>query len=295
MKSEPESPYYVRDLPVPETPLPGETPKPWEKTAVVGSPLPRVDGYERTSGTAVYPSDVMLPKMLHGALLRCPHPHARVKSVDASAAERMPGVHAVLTPASPEAQVEWAWSRDATSRLIDPHCRFEGELVAAVAADTPYQAWDAVRAIRVEYEVLPFVVDERLALAPEAPRVQEGGNKAKAASHSRGDVAKGFAEADAVVEREYRTEAELHTPLECHGCVANWDGGDLTIWESTQGVYAVQAMVAKTLKLPLARVRVVGRYVGGGFGSKLQTAKSTIVAALLARKAARPVRLFLTR
>jgi CO/xanthine dehydrogenase Mo-binding subunit len=294
-KRAPERPYYTRDLPVPETPPPGEKPKPWRETRVVGAGLPRVDGYERVSGTAVYPSDVQLPKMLYGALLRCPYPHARVKSLNSAAAARMPGVHAVLTGRSPDAQVEWAYTETLTTPLFDPVCRFEGEVVAAVAAETPYEAWDAVDAFRVEYEELPFLVDERRALEPDAPKVHPSGNEVESETYERGDVAEGFAEADAVVEGEYRTEAELHTPVELHGCVANWDGDALTLWESTQGVYAVQAQVAKTLKLPFAKVRVVGSYVGGGFGSKLQADKATIVAALLARKAARPVKLFLTR
>jgi xanthine dehydrogenase YagR molybdenum-binding subunit len=108
-------------------------------------------------------------------------------------------------------------------------------------------------------------------------------------------VEKGFAEADIVLEQSYRTESELHTPMEAHGCVAKWDGDRLTIWESTQGVYAVQARVAEVLGLPLANVRVIGHYMGGGFGSKLQAGKYTIIAALLAKRTARPVKLFLTR
>ncbi len=287
--------YYVKDIPVPETPPAGQDPEPWQKTNIVGKALPRVDGYERVSGTAVYPSDLSLPRMLHAAVVRCPHPHARVKRVLTDQAEKMPGVRAVISDRSPDADLEWTWSTGMQARLFDPHCRFEGETVAAVAADTPQQARDAARAVRVEYEVLPFVVDERRALDPDAPKVHDQGNTVKTDSYRRGDVAKGFAEADLVREREYRTEAELHTPLELHGCVANWDGDSLTLWESTQGVYAVQAQVARTLKMPLSKVRVIGHYLGGGFGSKLKPGKYTVIAALLAKKTARPVKLFLTR
>jgi xanthine dehydrogenase YagR molybdenum-binding subunit len=256
---------------------------------------PRVDAYERVSGAALYPSDIVLPDMLYGAILRCPHPHALVKKVDPEEALRMPGVQAVVTGSSPGAKLTWPYSPEVFTLLFEPHCRFEGEAVAAVAAETPYQAWDAVRAIRVEYEVLPFVVDERRSMEANAPRVHEGGNRVKRESYERGSVERGFAEADVVLEQSYRSECELHTPIELHGCVARWDGDRLTIWESTQGVYRVQEGVARVLGMPLAKVRVIGHYMGGAFGSKLQAGKYTVIAALLARKAGRPVKLFLTR
>lgn len=286
--------YYTEGLPVPETPPPGKEPQPWEKTDVIGKPWARIDAYERVSGTAVYPSDVFLPGMLYGAILRCPHPHARVRRVETSRAESMPGVRAVIGPDSPEADLPWFF-RDKETKIFGPLCRFEGETVAAVAAETPFQAWDAAGAIQVNYEVLPHVVDERYALDSDASMIHEGGNKIKTDTYSRGNVKRGFAEADIVLEQHYRTEAELHTPLELHGCVAGWDGDQLTVWESTQGVYAVQAKVAETLGLPLSMVRVIGHYMGGGFGSKLRTSRYSIIAALLARKTARPVKLFLPR
>ena len=287
--------YYTRDIPVPETPPAGIDPAPWDKTTIVGSRRSRVDGYERVSGTALYPSDLALPQMLYGAIVRSPYPHCRVKSVDTAAAEKLPGVRAVLTDASPEAQVRWEWARGYENRLFDPHCRFEGETVAAVAADTPQQAQDAAAAIAVTYEVLPFVVTLDEAAADNAPKVHDQGNLAKHDTYSRGDIEKGFAAADEVRKRTYRTAAELHTPLELHGCLANWEGESLWIWESTQGVFAVQSKVAATLGLPLSRVRVIGSYLGGGFGSKLTPGKYTVIAALLAKKAARPVKLFLSR
>lgn len=290
--------YYIQGLSVPETPAPGKKPKSWERTTVIGKALPRVDAYERVSGSAVYPSDLLLPDMLYAAVLRCPHAHALVKSVDTAAAEPMPGVHAVISNAAPEAALEWPYALDAKTvktKLFDPHCRFEGEAVAAVAAESSYQAWDAVRAIKVAYEVLPFIADEQEALRPGAPELHKGGNTAKTDRYERGNVEKGFAEADVVLEETYRTACEIHTPLELHGCVAKWDGDSLTIWESTQGVYAVQSRVAEVLGMPLSKVRVIGHYMGGGFGSKLQADKYTIIAALLARKTARPVKLFLTR
>jgi CO/xanthine dehydrogenase Mo-binding subunit len=287
---------YWADDPLPETPSPQASPIPWGTTRVVGTRRPRVDAYERVSGTAVYPSDVLLPGMLYGAVLRCPHAHALVKQIDTTRAEGMPGVRAVITGRSKIADLDWYYSRSDSTKLFDPHCRHEGEAVAAVAADTPQQATDALRAIHVEYEVLPFVADERDAVAVGAPKVREGGNLAGEPEVSeRGDVAKGFAEADVVLERCYRCEYEIHTPMECHGCVAKWDGNRLTVWESTQGVYRVQATLARVLRLPLTDVRVIGHYMGGGFGSKLQAGKYTVIACLLARITARPVKLFLTR
>ncbi len=294
MADDQKSIYYTEGLPVPETPPPGEEPQPWEKTDVVGKPLPRVDAYERVSGTAVYPSDVVLPGMLYCAILRCPHPHARVKQVDTTAAEALPGVRAVIGPDTPEADLPWFF-RDAKTALFPRTCRFEGEPVAAAAAETPYQAWDAAGAVQVDYEVMPYVADERRALESGSPRVHEGGNKLKTDTYSRGDVEKGFSEADVVLEQHYRTEAEVHTPLELHGCVANWDGDELTVWESTQGVYAVQSKIAGILGLPLSKVRVIGHYLGGGFGSKLRTSRYSIIAAVLARKTGRPVKAFVPR
>jgi xanthine dehydrogenase YagR molybdenum-binding subunit len=232
--------------------------------------------------------------MLYGAIVRCPHPHARVRRVDPGRAQAMPGVRAVIGPDTPEADLAWSF-RDVETRIFGAVCRFEGEPVAAVAAETPYQAWDAAGSVRVDYEVLPHVVDERAALEKDAPRVHPGGNEVKTETYSRGDVQKGFAEADVVLEQRYRTEAELHTPLELHGCVAAWDGDLLTIYESTQGVFAVQSQVADVLGLPLSKVRVIGHYIGGGFGSKLRTSRYSIIAALLARKTGRPVKTFLPR
>jgi xanthine dehydrogenase YagR molybdenum-binding subunit len=264
---------------------------------VVGTPTPRVDGYDRVSGTAVYPSDVVLPDMLHAAILRCPRAHARVRTIDVSGAERMPGVRAVLTGVSPEANIPWFRTREgALSTLFDAHCRYAGDEVAAVAADTIWQARDALRAIRVDYEPLPFAVTVDEAAKDGAPRVFDKGNSpGPPGTYERGDVAKGFAQAEVVVEQAFSTATEIHLPMEPHGCVAKWDGRQLTIWESTQGVYAVQGDVADALKLPLANVRVIGHYMGGGFGSKLEAGKYTVIAALLARRTGRPVRLFLSR
>jgi xanthine dehydrogenase YagR molybdenum-binding subunit len=295
MKRDEPHRYWVEEHEF-ETPEPQQTPEPWGETRVVGTRRTRVDAYERVSGSARYPSDVILPGMLFGAILRCPHPHARVRSVDVSAAQALPGVRAVLSAFTPLSGPMSAHEKLIRETLFPAECRYEGEDVAAVAADTPYIARDALRAIVVDYEPLPFVSDERDALAADAPLVRPEGNRVAApAVYERGSVQAGFAEADVVVEEEFRTECELHTPLEPHGCVATWDGDSLTVYETTQGVFPVQNGLAAALGIPLSKVRVVGSYMGGGFGSKLSLGKYTTLASLLAKVAARPVKLFITR
>ena len=288
--------YFLSAIP-PETPkVEGELP-PWGEVQVVGKRLPRVDAFERVSGKAVYPRDFSLPNMLQAAILRSPHVHAKVKTIDLEPAKKMPGVVAVLGPESKGADMEWFQRQNGKGgRLLETHCRAEGDEVAAVAAETLPQALEALKAIKVEWEVLPFVLSPEKALEEKAPKVWDEGNRvADPVIYTRGDLAKGFAEADVVLEESYRTPCEIHVPMEVHGSVVSWDGPRLTIWDTTQGVYAVQGTVAQRLGLPLANVRVIGHYMGGGFGSKLEAGKYTVIAALLAKAAGRPVKLFLSR
>jgi xanthine dehydrogenase YagR molybdenum-binding subunit len=271
---------------------------PWATTKVVGQRRPRVDAYARVSGSAIYTLDVSLPNMVHVAIVRCPHAHAMVKQVDTTRASGMPGVVAVLTPDDAGASIRWYDESDKgpQSRLFDPHCRYAGEEVAAVAAETQPQADDAARAVVVRYEARPFVVDMDEALKPGAPPVHDGGNAVRPAARShRGDVERGFAEAEVVLEDTYRTSVEIHSPMESFGSVAHWEGDQLTVWDTTQSVFDVQQALARVLALPLNRVRVVSHYMGGGFGSKLGLNKHTVIAALLARRAGRPVKVVLPR
>jgi len=276
---------------------PAERIEPWKETKIVGKSLPRVDAYDRVSGAAQYTFDVMLPDMLYAATLRCPHAHARVKSIDTGAAEKMPGVRAVLTAKSAGADIPWYGGRNPQSKLFDPHCRHQGEEVAAVAAETPYQAKDALKAIKVEYEVLPFAHNEETALKADAPKIHESGNRVGRPRESgRGDVEKGFAEADIVLEETFYTHVQIHVPMEAHSSVAKWDGDKLTIWDSTQGVYdAVHFPISRALRVPLNKVRVICKYMGGGFGAKLELGKYSVMAALLARSTGRPVKIALSR
>jgi xanthine dehydrogenase YagR molybdenum-binding subunit len=289
---------YWLDDPVPETPTPSRYPDPWRRTEVVGKRLPRVDAYERVSGSAVYPSDVILPHMLYGAVLRCPHAAATVRTIDAAKASKMAGVRSILLPSSPDVEgIMWPRYRGSEPvPILSTECRFEGEPIAAVAAETPQQAHDAVRAIEVEFAVRPAVHDHSVALAEGAPSVHGGDNRAgEPERYERGNVEQGFADADVVLERTYRTEYEIQAPMELHGCVVQWDGDRMTAWESLQGVFPMQEQYAQILGLPLANVRVVATYMGGGFGSKLQISRASILTALLARTTARPVKLFIPR
>ncbi|HMA37150.1 MAG TPA: xanthine dehydrogenase family protein molybdopterin-binding subunit, partial [Chloroflexia bacterium] len=187
------------------------------------------------------------------------------------------------------------------SRVFDTELRHEGDEVAAVAADDLETAERALRLIQVDYEVLPFVIDPEAAMRPGAVSVHPDGNvlqdEAGAAgeSYTRGDLAQGFKDADVIVESRYTTPAQMHNCLEPHGCVVAWEGSNLTVYESTQGIYNVRNRLASTFGLRQGQVRVIKNYIGGAFGSKFGVFKQTIIAALLARSAGRPVHLMLDR
>ncbi|MDX1662487.1 MAG: xanthine dehydrogenase family protein molybdopterin-binding subunit [Candidatus Promineifilaceae bacterium] len=268
--------------------------EPWGRDAslsVVGEPHTRVEGPEKVTGRARYAYDIRLPGQLYARVLRSPHPHARVRRVDSSAAEALEGVHAVL---SMENAPDIRWYEN--SKLFDSTVRFVGEEVAAVAAENEEVALDALRLIEVEYEPLPFVTDMLAALEPHAPAVHEGGNRVgEPKLYERGDVATGLEEADVIVEGTFYTQTALHNCLEPHGCTASWDGDSLTLYESTQGVFEVREQVAEKLGLREDRVRVVKRYMGGGFGSKQIAWKQTVIAALLSQLTGQPVQLMLDR
>jgi len=280
---------------------------------LIGSRITRLDGLLKASGKAKYPSDVRPDKLLFGAILYSPHAHARIKSIDTSAAERMPGVKAVHVQANAGATL-----------------RYQGEFIAAVAAETEEQARDAVRAIRVNYEVLPHAVTEPQAMAKGAPELNRGGNVRPGRANTRGVPAEKLAEIDKILEglegvpsaeREKRRTEELqkyfddqlakcaavveatysipvitHVCLEPHGLTARWDGPDkLTVWASTQAVQVVAGELANAFEIPAPNVTVLTDYMGGGFGSKFGADAWGVAAARLAKTANRPVRLFLDR
>ncbi len=259
---------------------------------VVGRPVSRIDGRERITGRAIYTHDVRLPGLLHARILRSPHAHARVLAIDVSAAEKLPGVHAVLHRGNAPAVTFYATG----SPLFDDHVRYAGDEVAAVAAVDPETARDALEAIRVDYEVLAPVLDPEAALAPGAPLLFPDGNRAGREERTlRGDPEAGFREADEVVSLEVRTPGALHNALETHGAVAWLRDGTLTLWDSTQFVHGIRKSLAAKLGLPLGRVRVIKDYMGGGFGAKNGLRKYHVIAAHLTRVTGRPVRAVLDR
>jgi CO/xanthine dehydrogenase Mo-binding subunit len=267
--------------------------KPEKKLNVVGKPIARVDGYDKVSGTALYTFDVELPHMAFAKTLRCPHPHARIMSIDIGDAQKLPGVLAIITHKNTP-KIPWYGN---ASFLFDPHLRYLGDEVACVAAESEQIAEEALALIKVEYKVLPFVVDAEKAMKPGAPSIYEKGNiqGGKPYIYERGDIEKGFKEADVVVEDTFTTQVAVHNPTEVHCSVANWDGDRLTVWDSTQYIFGVRDTLAESLKIPASKIRVIKKYMGGGFGSKLATGKYTIMAALLAKQIGRPVRIVLDR
>jgi len=278
----------------------GDEPEAWEaghNFTIVGRPLNRVDGRERVTGAARYTYDIQLPGMLYAAMLRSPHPHARVIRLDTSEAERLPGVRAVLS-SNNAPDIPW---HSGVSKLFGDVVRFVGDEVAAVAADDLETARDALKLIKVEYEPLPFVVDLEEAARPGAPRIHPQGNILKheggreSELYTRGDIDAGLKSADVVVERTYRTPTALHNSFETHGAVAMWEADELTVWESTQYLFGVRSRLASVLKIPVSKVRVICEYMGGGFGSKGGTSKYSIIASILAKSAKRPVKLMLDR
>lgn len=241
--------------------------------------IPRVDGPVKATGTAVYAYDVRLPGMLHGRILRSPHARARVTRIDLTRAKAIPGVKVVV---------------EGGKDLLH-----EGAPVAAVAAVTPEIARDALRAIVVEYEVLPHTVKVASAMEQGAPLVfpQDGTNAERLAS--RGDAAKVdelLKTADVVVEAEYLTPIVHHACLETHGMVVDYRGGDAaTIYASTQGTFTIPPDAAKELGLPVGNVTAVVEHMGGGFGSKFGIGPEGQLACALSKEAKAPVKMMLTR
>lgn len=254
----------------------------WPKERrVIGTKVSRVDGPVKATGIAKYSYDINRPGMLHGVMLRCPHAHAKLTAIDATAAEKMPGVKAVHLIAE-----------------VGKELFYAGEEVAAVAADTEEHAADAVRAIKTTYEVLPFLVREEDALEKDLGTVS-GTNRANVrpgGENTAGNVDDGFKEADAVHEGKYGVPVISHQCLESHGLVAEWDNdGGLTVWASTQAVPGTAQALATYFKIPAGKTRCITHYMGGGFGSKFGPDIQGIVAAELAKKAGKPVKLMLER
>jgi xanthine dehydrogenase YagR molybdenum-binding subunit len=252
---------------------------PNDKHKLLNHRVTRVDGPLKATGVAKYTYDQRLPGMLYARVLRCPHAHARVTALDTDAAAKIPGVKAIIP--APLTEV-----------------RFAGAPVAAVAATTPEIAGDALRAIKVTYEVLPHVVHAHLAIRPEAPKVVADENNLQE-KQKNGDAQKAeaaFANADAIVEGEYITPRIHHCCLETHGMVVDFRGNDsATIYASTQGTFTIHEDAAKELGLAINAVTTTVEHMGGGFGSKFGLGLEGMLACRLSKQTKSPVKLMFTR
>jgi 4-hydroxybenzoyl-CoA reductase subunit alpha len=266
---------------------------------VVGKPMPLIDGVEKATGRGKYSADFLFPDALVGRILRSPHSHARIKSIDVSAALAMPGVRAVVTGEDsdvtfgvlPIARDEYPLAREKV--------RYKGEEVAAVAALDEWTAEQALAAIRVEYEPLPAYDDPYAAMAEGAEQLHahRERNIEREVDHEFGDVAAGFAASDAVIEDTFFAPEVNHAHMELSAAVARWDASSerLDIWCSTQVPYYVHKDLAATMKLDMSQIRVVKPLVGGGFGAKTETQSYELICGLLARSAKGTVRVVLSR
>ena len=276
-----------------------------EELKIIGKPVPRHDAFEKAMGLTQYAADFSLPGMLYGKVLRSPQASARILSIDPSRAERLPGVKAVLTARDvPRNETVTRFGQTHTVGggfeglyrvLADKKVHYVGEAVALVAAESEEIAAEALERIRVKYEPVPGVYDPLEALNPDAPRVQEGrDNLVIRYEVEQGSVEAGFAEADVIVENTYRVPFVDHAYLEPESGVA-WvdEHGVITIRVSTQVIEHFRG-IAEVLNLPQNRVRVIGTFVGGGFGGKEDITVESFLA-LLTRKTGRPVKLTYTR
>ncbi len=291
---------------------------------VVGTRPIRPDGADKVTGRARFGADIELPALLHGRVLRSPHAHARIRSIDTSKAVALPGVKAVLTSADlvpiPNAVIELGEAQmDINSLrknvLAVDKALYRGHAVAAVAATSPHIAEEALGLIKVDYEPLPPVLTLPEAIRPGAtilhedmrtasvaarfgPAQGQGTEPTNIASHlhlEAGDIEKGFAEADVVVEREFTTKMVHQGYIEPHNATALWNpDGNLTVWTSTQGAFMVRDQLAGLLGLPVHNVKVVPMEIGGGFGAKIVVYLAPL-AALMSRKTGRPVKFVMSR
>ena len=266
---------------------------------VVGKRLPRVDAVPRVTGRAIFADDIVLPRTLHCRILRSPHPHARVISVDASAARRMPGVKAVITGQDLPVKFGILPVTQDERALEHEKVRYVGDPIAAVAATDEETAAAACDAIAVEYEVLEPVMSIEEALAePKDERIQDYGgpqNIHKLVALEFGDVEGGFKRADHIREDVFFYQGNTHLPMEQHSAIATFVDGRVTLWSSTQVVHYVHRALAKVLEMPMSRIRVIGAAHGGGFGGKTDPFAHEIIVCKLAMLTGRPVKCTLTR
>ena len=291
-----EEKLYVginKDLEEIKVTIPDADPKPWDgkdDLKYMGKKIPRIDGIYKTTGRAKYTFDIQIPGMIFGKIIRSPYPAAMVTKIDTSQAEKLSGVRAVIK---------------VPDKLPFP-VRFAGQEVAAVAADSEHIAEEAANLVKIEYEQRPFVTNLDEAMQENAPLVyfnDNGNEQTKNMRDVRIRPRNGKSEdfdnllngSDYKVEATYRTQVQTHSPIETHGVVAKWEEDMLTIWASTQGTFTVRDQVADHFDIPKSNVRVITKFMGGAFGSKLEAGIYSILAVKLSRQAKKPVRLMLNR
>jgi CO/xanthine dehydrogenase Mo-binding subunit len=284
---------------------------------VIGTRPIRHDGVDKVTGRAKYGADIHLSGLLAGVVLRSPHAHARIRSIDASKALALPGVRAVVThkdlrePGDRVVELgEGAVNlRELSNNILAADkVLYKGHAVAAVAADSVHIAEEAAGLIKVDYEVLPAVLEVRSAMQPGAPLLHDHlltdelgkpaskpSNIAKHFRFEKGDVAQGFSRAKVVVEREFHTATVHQGYIEPHNATALWNAdGHVTVWTSTQGAFSVRQQVAELVGLSISNIKVVPMEIGGGFGGKIRVYLEP-VAAILSKKTGRPVKVLMSR
>src|SRR5438132_9037231 len=289
---------------------------PPENLNVVGKSMPALPevSVPRFTGKAQYASRVWFPNMLYAAFLTCPHPHAKIKNIDTSAAEKMPGVASVLTyKNAPKRQGDMPIGSRGGSPAVVPEplgeeLNLQGEPVAIVAAESENLAQDAAGTIQVEYEVLPFASTLKDAMAPNAPDLRGGkGNLLRPPNapqnypnatwaDEQGDLEKGFAEADIIKEFTYRFSGGVSVPMQPSGSVAKWDGDRLTLWGMGQGIYPVRSALASALGMDPAKIRFINKYNGSTFGAaRLAAERFYPLIAHIAKITGRPAKIMLPK
>src|SRR5437870_5016882 len=266
---------------------------------LVGRPLPKVDAATKVTGRALYADDIVLPRTLHCKILRSPHPHARILSIDTSGARRIPGVVAVITGTDLPIKFGILPVTQDERALEHEKVRYVGDPIAAVAALEEEIAAAACDAIAVEYEVLEPVmtIDAALQKPKDEPIQDYGGpnNVHKFVALEFGDVDAGFGRAEVIREDVFFFQGNTHLPMEQHSAIATYVDGKVTLWSSTQVVHYVHRALSKVLELPMHRIRVIGAAHGGGFGGKTDPFAHEIIVCKLAMLTGRPVKCTLTR
>ena len=266
-------------------------------SSVIGKRVPMVDAPLMTTGRGIYTDDMTLPGMLVGKILHSPHAHAVIRSIDTSKAEAVPGVVAVVTGEEfPNKYGILPIGHDEYALCVDK-VRYVGDNVAAVAAETEEAANKALELIEVDYEVLPAYFDGEEAMQAKDNWIhdQRPNNIEKEYHHNFGDVEAGFAEADLVKEQRFECPAVNHHAMEPNSTLAAYDDGRMTVWSSTQVPYYLHRTLSNVLDMPMEQIRVIKPLVGGGFGAKSEVVPLEVIAACLAKKAGRPVKVTYTR